>query len=81
MAAEKKFTRSTTDKMIAGVAGGLAKYFDIDATIVRVLFVLFALAGGPGILAYIILWIVMPEEGGTSIVDDMSSSGGGGEGE
>lgn len=59
---EKKLTRSASDKMIAGVCGGLAKYFGIDAVLVRILFVLFALAGGPGILLYIILWIVMPEE-------------------
>jgi phage shock protein C len=61
---EKKFTRSTTDKMIAGVCGGLAAYFGIDTVIVRVLFVLFGLAGGPGVLLYIILWIVMPEDTG-----------------
>ncbi len=59
---EKKLTRSASDKMIAGVCGGLAKYFGIDAVLVRILFVLFALAGGPGILLYIILWVVMPEE-------------------
>lgn len=59
---EKKLVRSTSDKMIAGVCGGLAKYFGIDVVLVRILFVLFALAGGPGILLYIILWIVMPEE-------------------
>ena len=64
MAEEKKLVRSTTDRMIAGVCGGLAKYFNIDATLMRILFVLFALAGGPGILIYIILWIVMPEEMG-----------------
>ena len=48
---------------LAGVAAGLAKYFDIDVTIVRLLFVLFTLMGGPGILVYIIMAIVMPEEG------------------
>jgi phage shock protein C len=48
--------------MIAGVCGGLAKYFDIDPTIVRVLFVVSIFIGGGGILAYIILWIVVPEE-------------------
>jgi len=48
--------------MIAGVCGGLAKYFDIDPTIVRVLFVVTIFIGGGGILAYIILWIVVPEE-------------------
>jgi phage shock protein PspC (stress-responsive transcriptional regulator) len=50
------------DRMIAGVCGGLAKYFDIDPTIVRVLFVVSIFIGGGGILAYIILWIVVPEE-------------------
>jgi phage shock protein C len=59
---EKRLVRSTTDKMIAGVCAGVAKYFNIDTVLVRILFVLFALAGGPGILAYIILWIVMPED-------------------
>jgi phage shock protein PspC (stress-responsive transcriptional regulator) len=48
--------------MIVGVCGGLAKYFDIDPTIVRVLFVVSIFIGGGGIIAYIILWIVVPEE-------------------
>lgn len=48
--------------MIGGVCGGLAKYFDIDPTIVRVLFVVSIFLGGGGIIAYIILWIVVPEE-------------------
>jgi phage shock protein C len=65
---EKKFVRSTTDRMIAGVCGGVAAYFGIDVVIVRVLFVLFALAGGPGLLLYIILWIVMPEDTGGTII-------------
>jgi phage shock protein C len=47
--------------MVAGVAAGLAEYMNLDPTIVRLLFVLLALAGGPGILIYIIMWIVMPE--------------------
>ncbi len=58
---KKKLTRSSTDRMVAGVAAGLAEHFDIDPTLVRLLFVLTSLAGGPGLLAYIILWIVMPE--------------------
>lgn len=59
----KRLTRSTTDHMIAGVCGGLADYFGIDATIVRLAFVLFEVltAGAGGILAYIVLWIIMPE--------------------
>lgn len=48
--------------MIAGVSAGLANYFDIDPTIVRVLFVVSIFLGGGGILAYIILWIVVPED-------------------
>lgn len=57
-----KLYRSTSDKMLGGVAGGLAEYFDIDPTIVRVLFIVVTLFGGGGILAYIILWIVVPEK-------------------
>lgn len=58
----KRLYRSTKDKMIGGVSGGLAQYFGIDPTIVRVLFVLSLFLGGTGIIAYIILWIVVPEE-------------------
>jgi phage shock protein C len=57
----KRFYRSTTDKKIGGVAGGLADYFDIDSLLVRLIFVILALAGGGGVLIYIILWIVTPE--------------------
>ena len=60
--ASKKLYRSRIDRMIAGVAGGLANYFDIDPTIVRVLFVVSIFIGGGGIIAYVILWIVVPEE-------------------
>jgi phage shock protein C len=59
---EKRLVRSGHDRMIAGVAAGLGDYLNIDPTIVRLIFVLTALAGGPGVLAYIILWIVMPDE-------------------
>lgn len=58
----KKLYRSRVDKMIGGVAGGLADYFNVDPTIVRVLFVVSIFIGGGGVLAYIILWIVIPEE-------------------
>jgi phage shock protein C len=57
----KRFYRNTTDKKIAGVAAGLADYFDIDPLLVRLIFVILALAGGGGVLIYIILWIVTPE--------------------
>jgi len=48
--------------MLAGVCGGLGKFFGIDPTIMRLIFVVLALMGGPGILIYIIMWIVVPEE-------------------
>lgn len=58
---KKKWYRSRNDKMIGGVCGGLAEYFDVDPTIIRILFVV-GLFMGAGILAYIVLWIVVPEE-------------------
>ncbi|MBN1484706.1 MAG: PspC domain-containing protein [Chloroflexia bacterium] len=56
--------------MIAGVCAGLAEYFAIDPTLVRLIFVILALMGGPGILIYIVLWIVMPE--GPTAVGEVS---------
>jgi phage shock protein C len=52
--------RSSTDKKIAGVCAGLADYFDMDPTIIRVVWLLLLICGGTGLLAYIILWIVLP---------------------
>ena len=60
--AEKKLYRSRKDRVIAGVCGGVAEYFDIDATIVRLAWALTVLVGGFGILAYIISLIIIPEE-------------------
>lgn len=54
--------RSETNKVIAGVAGGLGEYFDIDPVIVRVIFVVLTFFGGGGILLYLILWLVIPKE-------------------
>ena len=53
--------KGSPDRKIAGVCAGFAAYFDIDVTIVRVVWLIVALFGGGGILAYIIAWIVMPE--------------------
>ncbi|GEL13794.1 hypothetical protein FC15_GL000141 [Lapidilactobacillus concavus DSM 17758] len=58
---EKRLYRSRTDRKIAGVAGGLAEYFGIDATLVRIAFALLILLASTGFWAYVILWIVMPE--------------------
>ncbi len=59
---EKKLVRSRTDRMVLGVASGIARYFSIDPVIVRLVFVLTALAGGPGVIAYIVMALIMPEE-------------------
>ncbi|MGE5586908.1 MAG: PspC domain-containing protein [Clostridia bacterium] len=56
----RRLYRSKSECMIGGVAGGIAEYFDIDPTIVRILWVLLALADGVGVLAYLIAWIVIP---------------------
>lgn len=59
----KKLYRSTADRKIAGVCGGLAEYLDIDPTIIRVIFVILLLPGGlPGFIPYIILWLVVPDK-------------------
>ena len=59
---EKKLYKSSTDKKLAGVCGGIAEYFNIDSTLVRLGWVLFSLLGGSGLLAYIIAAIIMPDQ-------------------
>jgi phage shock protein C len=56
--------RSRTNRVVAGVIGGLAEYFKVDPTLARVVYVIVSLvlAAFPGALAYLILWVVMPEE-------------------
>jgi phage shock protein PspC (stress-responsive transcriptional regulator) len=58
----KRLYRSRTDKKIAGVCGGMAKYFGIDPVIPRLIWVIALLAWGAGLLAYVICWIVIPME-------------------
>ncbi|PID58683.1 MAG: hypothetical protein CR986_07400 [Ignavibacteriae bacterium] len=59
---EKKLYRSREQKVIGGVAGGLANYLDIDPVILRIIFILITIFEGFGILVYIILWIAIKEE-------------------
>ena len=59
---EKKLYKSKSDKKICGVCGGVAEYFGIDSTLVRLLVVLFTLFGGSGVLLYIIAAIIMPSQ-------------------
>jgi phage shock protein PspC (stress-responsive transcriptional regulator) len=59
----RKFTRSASDKKIAGVCGGFARYFNIDPTLVRVLWVAVTIVSfGLGVIAYILLWAFAPEQ-------------------
>ena len=58
----KKLTRSLSDRKVVGVCGGLAEFFAMDSTIIRVLFVLSALFGGSGILIYIAMALIVPEK-------------------
>ena len=59
---KKKLYRSTTDKKIAGVCGGLGEYFGIDSTIIRLILVGLVLLGGTGVLAYIVAALVIPAQ-------------------
>jgi phage shock protein C len=58
----KRLQRSRNEKMIAGVCGGIAAYFDVDPTLVRVIWVLITLLAGFGFLLYLICWAIMPLE-------------------
>ena len=60
----KRLYKSSTQKMIAGVCGGVAEYFEIDPTIVRLVWILLCMGAGSGILLYILAAILMPEDTG-----------------
>ncbi|MCP4426766.1 MAG: PspC domain-containing protein [Chloroflexi bacterium] len=62
---ETKLTRNETDRMIAGVCGGLAAYLNIDSVLVRLAFVILLFASGIGFPIYLILWVIMPSEAGS----------------
>ncbi|CEK10311.1 PspC domain-containing protein [Legionella hackeliae] len=58
----QRLYRSRRDKMIAGVCGGLAAYFSMDPTVMRLIFIILLLLGGSAILVYLIMWLVVPLE-------------------
>ena len=60
--------KGSPERKIAGVCAGFAEYFDIDVTIVRVVWLIAAIFGGGGVLAYIIAWIIMPEAPAAAMV-------------
>src|SRR5579864_9664565 len=57
---KKRLVRSSTDKKIGGVCAGLADYFDLDVTLIRIIWLLAVLCAGTGLLVYIVLWIALP---------------------
>ena len=57
----KRLYRSNKDKILGGVCGGLGEYFNVDPVIIRLLWVVFSLAYGSGLLAYLIAWIIIPK--------------------
>ena len=59
---KKRLYKSSTDKKVCGVCGGIANYFDVDPTVIRLIWVIFTHAGGSGLIAYIIAAIIMPDE-------------------
>lgn len=67
----KRLYRDKSNEMIAGVCSGIADYLDVDPTIIRLVFVLFAFLGGGGLWIYLVLWIIMPEkpQTGTDVVE------------
>jgi phage shock protein C len=70
----KILVRSRDDRMVAGICAGVAKYFGIDVTMVRVILVVVCLiTGGAGILAYLVAWAIIPEESETSTAENAAS--------
>jgi phage shock protein C len=62
MDATRKLYRSKTNRQVAGVCGGLAEYFNLDATLIRILFVVLAVLGGAGLVLYVAMWIIVPKQ-------------------
>ncbi len=62
MDASRKLYRSKSNRQLAGVCGGLAEYFNLDPTLIRVLFVLLAVLGGSGVVLYVAMWIIVPKQ-------------------
>lgn len=70
----KQLYRSTTNKMIGGVCGGIAEYFGVDPTLIRLGFVAVTLLGGSGVLVYLILWLVVPSQNSAKSGDTISQN-------
>ncbi|MCK5840273.1 MAG: PspC domain-containing protein [Bacteroidales bacterium] len=68
---QSRLYRSFTDRIIGGVAGGFGEYLNVDPLIIRIIFVVMAIAGGGGLIVYILLWIFIPEKHNHSFNSDM----------
>lgn len=66
----KKMYRSNDDYIVAGVSAGLADYFQIDTTLIRIIFILLTIGGGSGVLIYLVLWLIIPKKGGKEMKVD-----------
>lgn len=66
---EKKLYRSKSNRKLVGVCGGIAEYFSVDPTLIRVIWVIFSLCGGSGLLAYIICALLIPENPANTVID------------
>lgn len=73
MVTTKKLYRSKTNRVIAGVCGGIAEYVGADPTFIRILWILMTLLGGSGVLLYVIAYLIMPEN--SESIDNSSSNG------
>ena len=62
MDASRKLYRSKSNRQVAGVCGGLAEYFNLDPTLIRVLFIILAVLGGSGVILYVAMWIIVPKQ-------------------
>jgi phage shock protein PspC (stress-responsive transcriptional regulator) len=67
----KKLVRSRQGRMVAGICAGAADYFGVDVTLVRVIVAVVAvITGGAGVLAYLVAWVIIPEEGEKTLVSE-----------
>ncbi len=66
----RQLYRSQTDRVLGGVSGGLADYFEVDSTLIRIIFIILFFSGGAGILLYLVLWLIVPSKPGKKIAEE-----------
>lgn len=69
----KELKRSKKNRVIAGVCGGIGQYFQVDPIFIRIIFIAFTFASGVGVLVYIILWLLVPDEEGFSYYENVKN--------